>query len=245
MGKRAKRERDIYCTICGRAYFEPVAAKNHVHRHRARAQRVLVMVAPQLVGTKEARQTSLIIPAGTAQPSAFSWRKRRRLRPPLRFRTKDIILRIRQVAAPPVIQSRMAKGKKGGRDLRPRSRKNLEPLEHGRQVRSRVHKHTKGEHDVPLNVSDRLSKKRAKIAKNKRRIPLDYSPIDDEGQFLPEDEADLTSEDRGQCEDEESSLYDEGESSSEDELPPSPEVEEEKSVWYDWHSVIEHLRPFL
>jgi hypothetical protein len=38
--------------------------------------------------------------------------------------------------------------------------------------------HTADGHDVPSNVTDRLTKKRAKIAKNKRRLALTYSPIE-------------------------------------------------------------------
>ena len=37
--------------------------------------------------------------------------------------------------------------------------------------------HTADGHDVSSNVTDRLTKKRAKIAKNKRRLALTYSPI--------------------------------------------------------------------
>ncbi|KAF9779528.1 hypothetical protein BJ322DRAFT_1113333 [Thelephora terrestris] len=288
MVKQAKQERNIHCTLCGKAYFDPVAAKRHAKKHHVRAQLALALVAPQSAAAKPKGRTLL-----SSDPCPVRLPSSSQHAPPnpsvhMRPSARDIVLNIRQVAAPPVTQSKGTKGSKKRSKVRFRSGKTSEPLEyftqHDKQVRQRIRKvchsdlqledveatlalllipllmspqHTTNGCDIPSNITDRLTKKRAKIAKNKSRLALDYSPMessDDEGQYTfdygeslqYEDEDGLRygDEDCLPYSDDERhlNLEDEHHSSPEDEQPPYPDGKGQQSVW---ESFIDYLRLYF
>jgi len=240
-----KQERNIYCTICGRTYVDPVAAQNHLQKHNVGAQQAFVTVVPQFprstVGAQQT-MTSLITTTGATDAAhTLSLPSHARPNPSgdVRRNTRDTTP---QVAAPPRV--RMTRSGTGPEKLccpwcphlkKFRTKANLKwhrktyhaTIYKCSRCRTEMGKNGMWKHMRDVHGATRRKRTMRKLRKryanttNDRNQSIPNAPTTgppyDEGLPLSEDEESLSSDDEGH-------LTPENQPSSEDEQRPTPEA---------------------